>query len=281
MDEHSPPSYPINIMNRQFPNPVGLAAGFDRDGKLISSLSSIGFGFIEIGTINVDSEIDVDDELNNVIHNLYHSKKHSNKMLIGISLGSLRDTIDDHTINDYLQGMKALLNYSDYIVINLSRPGSSMRSDTSDSTSLHNLLDKIKNEHTKLCEINNNHVPILIKVAIDSENRNALPEALTMASKLEFDGLLIAFENWPCINDVIETVREISTLTNQLPLIVVGGIKKADDMFQILNAGAKLVQCYTLLAEQGPAEMKKMIRELTLLSKENYSCHERRPEVSI
>jgi dihydroorotate dehydrogenase len=156
-----------------------------------------------------------------------------------------------------------------------------MRSETGNKAEIRVLLEKVKQGHTDLCNKQRNHVPVIIKVAIDYEYRKNLPETLIIANELGFDGLLLAFENWPSSGDVIATVREISASTNQLPLIVVGGIKKADDMFQILNAGAKLVQCYTLLAEQGPAEMKKMIRELTLLSKENYSCHERRPEVSI
>lgn len=128
---------------------------------------------------------------------------------------------------------------------------------------------KIKQRHTELCKKYSNHVPIIIKVAIEYETRKTLPQTLTIACELEFDGLLIAFENWPSTVDVVATVCEISTLTRQLPLIVVGGIKTADDALQILNAGAKLVQCYTLLVDQGPAGMRKMIRKLTLLAKEN------------
>ncbi len=260
------PSHPVNVMNLNFPNPVGLAAGFDRDGKLANRLNTAGFGFIEIGTINVNSEIESDDELENIVLNLEYSR---NQALHGISLGSLRNTIDEHTVADYIQGMEIVWTYSDYIVINLSRPGSSMRSDENNKAELRMLLEKIKQEHTELSEKHRNHVPIIIKVAIDYETRKTLPETLIIAYELEFDGLLIAFENWPSSDDVITAVREISALTNQLPLIVVGGIKTANDALQILNAGAKLVQCYTFLVEQGPTEMKKMIRKLTLLAKED------------
>lgn len=264
------PSHPVNIMNLHFPNPVGLAAGFDRDGKLASRLNTAGFGFIEIGTINVNSEIDSDDKLANIVRNLRHSNNQSIiQPLLGISLGSLRNIIDDHTVADYLQGMEIVWHYSDYIVINLSRPGSSVRSEANNKAELRVLLEKIKQGHTELCEKQCNHVPMVIKVAIEYENRKTLPETLIIAYELEFDGLLIAFENWPSSVDVIATVCEISALTNQLPLIVVGGIKTADDVLQILNAGANLVQCYTLLVDQGPAEMEKMIRKLTLLAKEN------------
>jgi len=268
--EPSLPLCPVDTMNLHFPNPVGLAAGFDRDGKMISSLHEAGFGFIEIGTINVNSEVQSDDELENIIHNLDQSKNQSeHRPLLGISLGSLRNTIDEHTVEDYLHGMEIFWHYSDYIVINLSRPGSSMRSETDNKAEIRVLLEKVIQGHTDLCNKQRNRVPILIKVAIDYEYRKNLPETLKIANELGFDGLLLAFENWPSSVDVITTVGEISALTKQLPLIVVGGIKSAVDALQILNAGANLVQCYTLLAEQGPAEMKKMIRKLTLIAKES------------
>lgn len=264
------PLHPVDIMDLHFPNPVGLAAGFDRGGKLASRLNIAGFGFIEIGTINVNSEFDSDDNLANIVRNLRPSNNQSiNQPLLGISLGSLRNSIDDHIVADYLQGMEIVCHYSDYIVINLSRPGSFARSEENNKAELRNLLGKIKQGHTKLCKKHRKHIPVIIKVAIEYENRKSLPETLIIANELKFDGLLIAFENWPSSVDVISTVCEISTLTNQLPLIVVGGIKTADDVLQILNAGANLVQCYTLLVDQGPAEMKKMIRKLTLLAKEN------------
>jgi dihydroorotate dehydrogenase len=263
------PSYPVDIMNLHFPNPVGLAAGFDRDGSLISNLNSSGFGSIEIGTINVNSENNSSDKLSKNIRNLVYSRiKTTNKALIGISLGSLRNNINDHTVADYLLGMKLYWPYSDYIVINLSRPGSSMRSETRNNNDIRFLLEKIKQEHTALCEKHNKHVPIVIKVAINYDNRKSLPETLMIVKELNFDGLLIAFEHWPSSIDVVTTVDEISTLTQQLPLIVVGGIKTEDDMLQILNAGAHLVQCYNLLVDQGPAKMKKAIHKLTLLAKD-------------
>ncbi len=259
------PSHPVNILNLDFPNPVGLAAGFDRDGKLIDSLGATGFGFIEIGTINVNSVCESNDYAASIVRELQCSEKQA---LTGISLGSLRNTVDDHTVADYLHGMEIVWEYSDYIVINLSRPGSTMRSEEN-NIALRDMLNEIKQEHTQLCQKHNKHVPLLIKVAIDYETRETLPVTLTIAYELKFDGLLIAFENWPSSVDVISTVSKISTLTNQHPLIVVGGIKTEHDVLNILKAGANLVQCYTLLVEQGPTKMNKMIRKLTLLAKEN------------
>jgi len=262
------PSCAVDTMNLHFINPVGLAAGFDRDGKKINDLNTAGFGFIEIGTVNVDSEIKFDDGLENIILNLEQSRKlHTNRALLGISLGSLRNSIDDNTIADYLHGMEKFWHHSDYIVINLSRPGSSMRSETSKNTALRRLLEKIKQKHIELSNKNYNHVPIVIKAAIDYKIRKTLPEVLTIANEFEFDGLLVAFENWPSSTDVKDTISDVLTLSNNLPLIVVGGIKSADDALQILKAGAKLVQCYSLFADKGSLEIQKIIRKLTLLEK--------------
>jgi dihydroorotate dehydrogenase len=261
-------SRPVNIMNLHFSNPVGLAAGFDRNGSLLKNINSSGFSFIEIGTVNVNSDIDTDKKLTTVVNNLQHLKDHTiNHPLIGISLGSLRNNIDKHTVADYIKGLDTFWHYSDYIVINLSRPGSAMRSEENKNKELRILLEWIKHEHIMSCKKHSSYVPIIIKIAIEYKNKTKLPEILIIASELEFDGLLIAFENWPSSDEVITTVSKIYSLTNELPLIIVGGIKTAYDALKILNAGAKLVQCHSLLVEQGPIEMKKMIRKLTLIEK--------------
>jgi dihydroorotate dehydrogenase len=267
------PAHPVNIMNLHFPNPVGLAAGFDRDGKLAGRLKMAGFGFIEVGTVNVDSETDPDDKLANIVRNLEYSRSLlTNQALLGVSLGSLRKTLDVHTVTDYLQGMEMFWQCSDYIVINLSRPDSSVRSGAAGQADLRELLEWIKKGQTELCEKHGSYIPVIIKAAIEYESRKIWPEALLIANELEYDGLLIAFENWPSSADVVTTVSEISALTDQLPLIVVGGIKSADEVLKLLSAGANLVQCYTLLVEQGPAAMEKMIRKVSLLTDER-ACH--------
>ena len=101
-------------MGLQFPNPVGLAAGFDCDGKLARRLNTAGFGFIEIGTININSGIDSDNISTTLIHNIRCSNiKSKNQPILGVSIGSLRDKIDDHTVTDYLQGMEIVWHYAD------------------------------------------------------------------------------------------------------------------------------------------------------------------------
>ncbi len=129
------------------------------------------------------------------------------------------------------------------------------------------LLDTIKQKHTQLRDRHNQQVPVLVKVAIDYAARETLPKTLSMAYQLKFDGLLVAFENWPSINETVSVVKEVSKLTNQLPLIVVGGIKSAEDAQQILKAGAHLVQCHALLVEDGPTAINKIIRKLIVVEK--------------
>jgi dihydroorotate dehydrogenase len=261
---HSLPSCPVKTMDLNFPNPVGLAAGFDRDGKLARDLVSTGFGFVEIGTINVNSEKDSDNELINIVRNLQRPGSQSaDQPLLGISLGSLRDTLDEQTVADYLMGMKTLWQYSDYLVINLSRPGSSTRSAGSNKNAFSDLLEKIKQGHSDFVSRYGNRVPIIIKVAIDYQDRETLPDTLTIARELGFDGVLAAFEHWPSRDDVIVSVHEISASIQPLPLIAVGGIQTVDDVCKILEAGASLVQLYHGLVLQGPLQIRRMISQLS------------------
>ncbi|NOG59951.1 MAG: hypothetical protein HND53_05570 [Proteobacteria bacterium] len=251
-------------MNIDFPNPVGLAAGFDRDGELLSSFIPAGFGFIEIGTVNVNSTCNEGESLKKIINNIQHSKSSSeNKTVIGVSLGSLRDTIDDNTVADYITGMELFWNCSDYLVINLSRPGSSMRDKSTINSELHLLLNKVKQSHSELCTRHGTYRPVIVKIAIEYKKSSlSLPETLTIALELQFDGLLLAFENWPSSDDIVTALGKVLLLTNKLPLIVVGGIKTASDVSKILSAGAVLVQCYTLFVDKTPEEINKTIVDL-------------------
>ncbi len=262
------PSSPVEVMNLQFQNPVGLAAGFDRDGKLAVGLQAVGFGFVEIGTVNIDSENGSDDGLAKIARNSRKYNNHSTcRILRGVSLGSLSNGNDERAVNDFVKGMKSCWHFADYLVINLSRPGSVMRSGEDCEPELSNLLCRVKMGHTEICEEYGTRVPVVIKLAIRNETRRTLPASLMTAWSLGYDGLLVAFENWPSFDETVTTVGEISTLTNGLPIIVVGGIGTADNVLDLLNAGASLVQCYSLVVEHGPHEVKDVIREVVSLSK--------------
>lgn len=270
--QQSLPSCPVEVMGLPFPNPVGLAAGFDRDGKLAGWLAPAGFGFVEIGTINVDSEAASNTELSGIAHTLQKARirSHSfgnsaNRQLLGISLGSIRGTLDERTVADYLKGMEVLWPYADYLVVNLSRPGSPGRTLQPDATALRFLLENIKQGHAALAARYRSRAPIIIKAAIDHQREKAIPLSVHLGRELGFDGVLAAFEHWPYRKDVIKCIRELSTLIQPLSLIVVGGIRTAEDAWQSLEAGADLVQLYTGFVKLGPLQTRRMISRLTEL----------------
>ena len=275
------PSHPLEVMGLHFPNPVGLAAGFDRDGALFPGIACAGFGFVEIGTINADSEKDPDEELTAVARTLKQAGVRSMpadqsvaRPLLGISLGSMRDHPDERCAADILKGMAILWRHADYLVVNLSRPGSLARTLVTDNRELPGLLKKIKQAHTVLAANSGRKVPLIIKLAIDYRQENmALPDAMAAAGELGFDGVLAAFEKWPGRASVNQCVRELSAAISPLPLLAVGGIRSAEDARQTIEAGAALVQLFTTLAEEGPLHIRRMITRLTeLLSSAAHAC---------
>jgi len=264
------PLSPVKIMNLSFPNPVGLAAGFDRDAQLLCCSEVLGFGFVEVGTVNIDAGEEIKPELSDkettIIENLKKArdqyKETKNRQLWGVSLGSLRNTLDEHTVADYTRGIALFSPYVDYIVINLSRPGSPVRALTPDFKVLTQFLHNIKQNTVNSLLSNGKEVPIVIKIAIDYANNEAVNHILLLAKEQGYDGAIIAFENWQDINKICEYTRKLKTSIASFPLIVVGGIRTANDAKQVLVAGASLVQTYTSLVGYGPSGIRKMISDV-------------------
>ncbi len=161
----------VKVMGLSFPNPLGLAAGFDREGKLLRYSQALGFGFVEIGTINLDSQKELNCHAIEIIRNLkkaarpYQETNRIQKW--GINLGSLRNTLDEQTVADYIKGMKLFWEYADYFVINLSRPESPVRQLNSDMEELNSFLDSIKHQQSKFILYSDKHIPIVVKIAIN------------------------------------------------------------------------------------------------------------------
>jgi dihydroorotate dehydrogenase len=264
------PLCPTEAMGLHFPNPVGLAAGYDRDGRRVGWLAPAGFGFVEIGTINVNSEAAANTGLAGIADTLQRARARgdaegmsASRQLLGVSLGSVRDSLDDRMVADYLRGMEALWKYADYLVINLSRPGSPGRgSGSNGATAPRPVLEGIKRGHEALGAGNGGRVPIIVKVAIEAHHKRSIPDTIVLARELGFDGVIAAFEHWTSRKDVIKCIREFSISVEPLSLIVVGGIRTMDDAWQSLEAGADLVQLFTVLVKRGPLQTRRMISRL-------------------
>jgi dihydroorotate dehydrogenase len=258
----SQPSSPVNIMGLTFTNPVGLAAGFDRTGKFLPYSEFIGFGSIELGTLNVDATKALDNSVVTSLQNLRKASKDKRSQQWGISLGSLRNTLDKETVADYTRGMTLFWHYADYLVINLSRPESDARALKPDMYGLDQFITNIKLQHQMLNQKRGKTIPILAKLAIDYQHNESTTDIIQLLQQRSFDGVILAFENWPDIQQITDYLRHIKTQFTDFPFIVVGGIRTTQDSQQLIAAGASLVQVYTTLVQQGPIQTRQMIAEL-------------------
>ncbi|NQZ52613.1 MAG: hypothetical protein HRT93_00025 [Piscirickettsiaceae bacterium] len=264
--KRSQPTSPVNVMGLQFSNPVGLAAGFDRTGTFLPYSECIGFGFVEIGTINIDATQVLDNTIITTLQNLNKATKYKQKtkhpQQWGISLGSLRNTLDEQTVADYSKGMGLFWLFADYLVINLSRPESDARALKPDLYGLDLFLTNIRHHHKKLNTEYDLSIPLLAKLAIDYRQNESTAEIIQLLKQRGFDGVILAFENWPNIQQIADYLHNLKAQHTDFPFIVVGGIRSTQDSEQLLAAGASLVQIYTALEQQGPVKTRKVIANL-------------------
>ena len=278
------------VFGLKFKNPVGLAAGFDKDAKMFSELSELGFGFIEIGTLTPkpqegnpkkrlfrlkqDSAIINRMGFNNggVDEAVERLKKNKN-VLIGGNIGKNKVTPNEEAVNDYIICFEKLFPYVDYFVVNVSSPNTpNLRAlqEKEPLTQLLGTLQKLNSEKQK-------PKPILLKIApdltdeqlldiIEIVNENKIAgviatnttlsrEGLVSENKVEIGGL----SGKPLAKRATEIIRFLSEKSGKaFPIIGVGGIHSAEDALEKLEAGASLVQLYTGFIYEGP----ELIREI-------------------
>jgi dihydroorotate dehydrogenase len=257
---------PVKVMGLTFSNPVGLAAGFDRTGKFLPYSEFIGFGSTELGTLNIDATKALDKNTVTTLQNLSRAtankseSKHPQQW--GINLGSLRNTLDEQTVADYTRGMNLFWQYADYLVINLSRPESDARALKLDMYGLDQFLTNIKFEHQALCTEKRKYIPVLAKLAIDYHHNESMAHLLLLLKNRSYDGVILAFENWPNVQQISDYLTDLKTKIDDVPFIVVGGIRSTEDAQQLIYSGASLVQTYTSLVKQGPLQTRQMITKL-------------------
>lgn len=245
-------------MGIEFAHPVGVAAGYDRDGSRSAELSTAGFAFVEVGTINVTAGTGANAMLQPVVENLSCYRLRSapwsgvRGAAIGVSLGSLREPFDAVAAAEIAGGARALAPLADYLVVNLSRPGSACRDGAAGTQSLQSLLERIRAQVDASARALARRIPLLVKVAALPGDADPVPEGARLAAALGYDGVVSAFERWPSAESVCD---RISTLRERLAgtaLLAVGGVRTAETARRYLRAGADLVQVYTAVAESGP-----------------------------
>lgn len=291
---------PVTVMGIDFPNPVGLAAGLDKNGDHIDALAAIGFGFIEIGTVTPrpqagnpkprlfrlpEAEAIINRMgFNNlgVEHLIEQVKIAKAEAIIGINIGKNFDTPVEKAVDDYLIGLRKVYSSADYVTINISSPNTPGLRTLQFGESLNELLGALKEEQAKLVDQHARYVPMAVKVApdLDADEVIQLAEAFkqfeidaviatnTTMSRDGVDGLVFSQEmgglsGRPVFKKSTDIVRQFrQALPKNLPIIAAGGIMSGKDAIEKLDAGAELVQVYSGFIYQGPKLVNDIVHEI-------------------
>ena len=289
-----PPSLQQTLWGRDFPNPVGIAAGFDKDARVPDALLRLGFGFAETGTVTPHPQ---PGNPKPRIFRLYEDAAVINRMgfnsqglaptlarlgarprvgVVGVNLGKNRDSTD--AAADYLEGVRRVGRLADYFVINVSSPNTPGLRDLQRRDILDDLLRRLVTMRDEVAP----GTPLLVKIAPDLSPEERVDIA-AVAVPSGIDGIVISntsvarlpslkspaaseqggLSGKPLFAPSTALLGEIYRLTGgKLPLIGVGGIASADDAYVKIRAGASLVQLYTALVFQGPALIGRIKRGL-------------------
>ncbi len=279
-----------NIFGLTFKNPVGLAAGFDKDGKYFESMAALGFGFIECGTVTPRPQIGNpqprlfrlpedralinrmgfnNEGVDHLVEKLKARKK--SDVIIGGNIGKNKDTPNEKAVDDYEICFEKLFPYVDYFVVNVSSPNTPNLRALQDREPLTKLLTHLQNlNHAKSTpksillkiapDLNNNQLNDILEIVKDSKISGVIATNTTIdRTQLATDKNKIdeigngGLSGAPLKQRSTEVIRYLSTHSNgNLKIIAVGGINSAQDAIEKLEAGASLVQIYTGLIYEGP-----------------------------
>lgn len=274
----------------KFPNPVGLAAGFDKNAVLYKELSNFGFGFVEIGTVTPKGQIGNDKKRlfrlkedqgiinrmgfnNDGVEAAVEKLKSNSNVIIGGNIGKNTLTSPENYTEDYLTCFNELHPYVDYFVLNVSCPNVSSHAKLNDKDYLEELITAVQ----KANKVFDKQKPILLKIAPDL-NENQLDEIIELVKITKIDGVIASntsvtrdnlvsgnkkemggLSGKPISEKSTEVIRYLNEKSNgSFPIIGVGGIHSEKDAQDKLNAGASLVQIYTGFIYEGPGLVKRI-----------------------
>uniref|UniRef100_A0A0N4ZKE0 Dihydroorotate dehydrogenase (quinone), mitochondrial n=1 Tax=Parastrongyloides trichosuri TaxID=131310 RepID=A0A0N4ZKE0_PARTI len=291
-----------NVLGKSFNNPLGIAAGFDKNGEAINGLRNMGWGFIEIGSITpkpqegnpkprvfrlLEDRAIINrygfnsDGLEVVLNRVKKDADTDNKIPIGINLGKNKLQVDAKL--DYQEGISAFIDYADYIVINISSPNTPGLRSLQSKNELIKILDSVNNERNK----SKSNTKLFLKVAPDlvKEDKNDIAKIVTNKN-YKVDGLIVTnttinrnislksdFKNEigglsgaPLKDLSTKCIGEMYKLTKgKVPIIGCGGIENGADAYEKIKAGASLVQVYSAMVYEGFPIIGKIKRELSEL----------------
>lgn len=291
---------PVNVMGLNFPNPVGLAAGLDKNADHVDALGALGFGFIEVGTVTPLAQLGNPQPrmfrlpehqaiINRMGFNnegldylLSNVEKQRYRGVLGINVGKNKDTPAEEANSDYRKGIAVVYSRADYITVNVSSPNTPGLRDLQFGDSFKQLLQAIKEEQQAQSDAQGKYVPIAVKIAPDMDDgeirfvAKALKEAgidgviatNTTVSREAVSGHRYAAEAGGLSGDPVResSLRVISALYAELgdalPIIGVGGIADGESAAEKIRAGAKLVQVYTGFIYRGPGLIHEAVEAI-------------------
>ena len=293
---------PVEVMGIRFANPVGLAAGLDKDARYIDGLGALGFGFLEVGTVtpkpqpgNPQPRLFRLPEAQAIInrmgfnnlgvdHLVEQVKKSRYQGVLGINIGKNKDTPAEQAVEDYLICMRKVYPHASYITVNLSSPNTPGLRDLQFGEPLKQLLAQLKAAQAELAEEHGRYVPLAVKIAPDMADSDIVDVA---GAFLEhgIDGVIAT--NTTIERDAVKhlehgaeagglsgaPVRDKSTavirklaehLGGEIPIIGVGGIMCGEDAAEKMRAGASLVQLYSGFIYAGPTLIRDSVNAIRL-----------------
>jgi dihydroorotate dehydrogenase len=291
------PGKAVKVMGIDFPNPIGLAAGLDKNGEYVDALAALGFGFVEIGTVtprpqpgNPKPRLFRLPEAQAIINRMGFNNhgidylldqvsKVSYQGILGINIGKNFDTAVENAADDYLIGLRKAYPHAHYITVNISSPNTPGLRTLQYGDELKRLLVTLREEQSKLAQEHGRYVPVAIKVApdlIEAEIRDmagvfssvqidGLIATNTTLDKSSIQGLLHADEQGglsgkPLTQHSTEVIRQFrADMDSQIPIIGVGGIMSGADAQAKLAAGASLVQVYSGFIYRGPDLVRECV----------------------
>ncbi len=294
------PNAPRRVMGIDFPNPVGLAAGLDKDGECIAIWRALGFGFVEVGTVTprpqpgnpkprmfrlprAQALINRMGFNNQGVDRLVERvRRTGGQGVLGINIGKNADTPVERAADDYLLGLRKVYPWASYVAVNISSPNTPGLRDLQYGATLDRLLEALKTEQARLASEHGRYVPLAIKIAPDIADAD-LPTVGQALLRYELDAVIATnttfsragVEKLPHAQEtgglsgaplmtrstaVVGQLREI--LGGKLPIIAVGGILSGADAAAKIAAGASLVQLYTGFIYRGPELIREAVKAL-------------------
>jgi dihydroorotate dehydrogenase len=294
----TPPFAPRTVMGLRFPNPIGLAAGFDKNAQCINGLGSLGFGFIEVGTVTPRPQLGnprprlfrlpraqaiinrmgfnnlgVEQLIANVRHRRYAG-------ILGINLGKNATTPLENAVDDYLYGLQRVYPHADYITLNISSPNTQNLRRLQHGAELQQMLQVLKAAQITLATTHQKYVPLVLKIAPDL-TREEIVDIAEICLKNQIDGIIATnttlsrtgvetlsnaqetggLSGAPLTTRATEVVHLLTqTLQGKIPIIASGGVMTVTDVQAKFAAGASLVQIYTGLIYQGTGLVHRAVR---------------------